>query len=76
MNHSTTSKLRHYRRLRWVVLIAVVLGIAASVAMNVLHAQPNLIARAIAGAPPVALFLSVELISRIPSTMSGTAVKR
>jgi hypothetical protein len=46
----------------------VVAGIAASVAMNVLHAPHNAVARMIAAVPPLALFGSMELISRIPSS--------
>lgn len=64
MNHSLTQ----LRRLRWYVLAVVVVGIAASVAMNVLHAPHSPIARCIAAVPPLALFGAVELISRIPSS--------
>jgi len=61
--------IEQLRRLRWGVLVAVVLGIAGSITLNVLHApSDNPIARAIAGAPPLAVFLTIELISRIPSS--------
>lgn len=60
--------LKQLRRLRWLVLIAVALGIAASIAMNVLHAPPSLAARLVAVGPPVAVFACLELIARIPST--------
>ncbi|PRY17625.1 DUF2637 domain-containing protein [Pseudosporangium ferrugineum] len=53
-------------RVRWGVRGALVLGVATSVAANVLHAQPNPISQAIAAWPPLALLLTVELISRIP----------
>ncbi|MET7949026.1 DUF2637 domain-containing protein [Micromonospora sp. NPDC005324] len=43
-----------------------VLGVAASVAANVLHARPNPISQIIAAWPPLALLLTVELISRVP----------
>ena len=61
--------IEQLRRLRWGVLVAVVLGIAGSITLNVLHAPSgNPIARAIAGAPPLAVFATIELISRIPSS--------
>ena len=53
-------------RVRWGVRGALVLGVATSVAANVLHALPNPISQAIAAWPPLALLLTVELISRIP----------
>jgi hypothetical protein len=58
--------LRQLRRVRWAVRAALALGVAASVAANVLHAEQNLIAQTIAAWPPLALLLNVELISRIP----------
>ena len=42
------------------------LGVAASVTANVLHARANPVAQAIAAWPPIALLLTVELISRVP----------
>ncbi|GIE93899.1 DUF2637 domain-containing protein [Paractinoplanes rishiriensis] len=54
------------RRLRWGVRGALVLGVAASVTANVLHALDNPISQAIAAWPPLALLLTVELISRVP----------
>jgi hypothetical protein len=42
------------------------LGVAASIAANVLHAQPNIISQTISAWPPLALLLTVELTSRIP----------
>jgi DNA-binding transcriptional ArsR family regulator len=48
------------------VRAALSLGVATSVAANVLHALPNPISQAIAAWPPLALMLTVELISRIP----------
>lgn len=56
----------HLVRVRWWVRGALVLGVATSVAANVLHARPNPISQAIAAWPPLALLLTVELISRIP----------
>ena len=63
-------------RVRWGVRGALVLGVAASVAANVLHALPNLISQAIAAWPPLALLLTVELISRIPVHRQSLAVVR
>ncbi|RKN46159.1 DUF2637 domain-containing protein [Micromonospora endolithica] len=54
------------RRLRWAVRATLTLGVAASLAANVLHAQPNPISQIIAAWPPLALLLTVELISRVP----------
>ncbi|MGX6606215.1 DUF2637 domain-containing protein [Micromonosporaceae bacterium Da 78-11] len=51
---------------RWSVRGALLLGVATSVAANILHALPNPISQAIAAWPPLALLLTVELISRIP----------
>jgi hypothetical protein len=42
------------------------LGIGASLAANVLAAQPTVIGRVIAAWPPVALLVTVELLSRVP----------
>jgi len=54
------------RRLRWGVRGTLVLGVAASVTANILHARDNPISQAIAAWPPLALLLTVELISRVP----------
>jgi len=48
------------------VRFTLVLGVAASVAANVLHARPDPVAQIIAAWPPLALLLTVELISRVP----------
>ncbi|HEX5203190.1 MAG TPA: DUF2637 domain-containing protein [Actinoplanes sp.] len=58
--------LRHLRRVRWAVRATLFLGVAASVVANVLHALDNPISQAIAAWPPLALLLTVELISRVP----------
>ncbi|MFG1952471.1 DUF2637 domain-containing protein [Micromonospora sp. NPDC048830] len=57
---------KQLRRLRWAVRATLVFGVAASVAANVLHARPNPISQIIAAWPPLALLLTVELISRVP----------
>jgi hypothetical protein len=51
---------------RWGVRVTLSLGVAASVAANILHAEPNPISQMIAAWPPLALLLTVELISRVP----------
>lgn len=53
-------------RIRNAVRAVLALGVAASVAANVLHAQPTIVGRAIAAWSPLALLLTVELISRVP----------
>ncbi|MBB4760547.1 DUF2637 domain-containing protein [Amorphoplanes digitatis] len=53
-----------------------VLGVAASVVANVLHAQDNPISQAIAAWPPLALLLTVELISRVPVHRRSLAFAR
>ena len=58
--------LPQLKRIRWAVRAALILGVAASVAANVLHAQPNPISQTISAWPPLALLLTVELTSRIP----------
>ena len=54
------------RRTQWAVRATLSLGVAASVTANILHAQPNPIAQAIAAWPPLALLITAELVSRIP----------
>ncbi len=63
-------------RVRWGVRGALLLGVATSVAANILHARPNLISQIIAAWPPLALLLTVELISRIPVHRPMLAVVR
>jgi hypothetical protein len=68
--------LSQLRRVRWAVRATLVLGVAASVTANVLHAQDNPISQAIAAWPPLALLLTVELISRVPVHRRSLAVAR
>ncbi len=63
-------------RVRWAVRATLTLGVAASVAANVLHARPHPVAQMIAAWPPLALLLTVELISRVPVHRSGLATLR
>ncbi len=68
--------LPQLRRVRWAVRATLVLGVAASVAANILHAPDNPISRAIAAWPPLALLLTVELISRVPVHRRSVAITR
>jgi hypothetical protein len=63
-------------RLRWAVRATLALGVAASVAANVLHARDNPISQTIAAWPPLALLLTVELISRVPVHKRSLAAVR
>jgi len=69
-------ELRQNKRLRWGVLIVVLLGIGASVAMNVLHAPDNHWARIVAGIPPLAVFACLEVVTRIPSSSTWLTIVR
>jgi len=64
------------RRVRWAVRLTLTLGVAASVAANILHADPNPISQTIAAWPPLALLLTVELISRVPVHRRNLAAAR
>jgi hypothetical protein len=50
--------------------------VAASVAANILHARSNPVSQVIAGWPPLALLLTVELISRVPVHRRALAAVR
>ena len=69
---STTALLdrRRLRRVQFGARAALTLGIGASLAANVLAADPSTIGRLIAAWPPVALLVTVELWDRVP-TSSG-----
>lgn len=69
-------KLAQLRRIRWAVRAVLFLGVAVSVTANVLHAVDNPISQAIAAWPPIALLLTVELISRIPVHCRSLAFAR
>ncbi|MCY1144000.1 DUF2637 domain-containing protein [Actinoplanes sp. Pm04-4] len=67
---------RPYTAMRWAVRATLGLGVTVSIAANVLHARDNPVSQAIAGWPPIALLLTVELISRIPASSRGLAAVR
>ncbi len=62
----TSRTLNALRRIRWAVRGTLAFGVSASVAANTLHADPNPISQSIAAWPPLALLLTVELVSRVP----------
>jgi len=70
------TELRSLRRLRWGLRVTLALGVAASVAANVLHARPDPISQAIAAWPPLALLLTVEWITRVPVHRRSLSVSR
>jgi hypothetical protein len=63
-------------RVRWGVRAVLALGVAASVTANILHARPDAVAQTIAAWPPLALLLTIELISRVPVHHRGLAAAR
>lgn len=71
-----SKKIRQLKRLRWAVRMVLTLGVAASVAANILHANPNPISQTIAAWPSLAFLLTVELVSRIPVTRRLRAAVR
>lgn len=52
------------------------LGVAASVSANVLHAERNPVSMVIAAWPPLALLLTIELVSRVPVHQRWRAIVR
>ncbi len=76
MNQGVEAALRRLVRVRWATRFTLAFGVAASGVANVLHAQDNPVSRAISAWPPVALLLSVELISRVPATKLWRAIVR
>jgi hypothetical protein len=76
MSDDTDAAARRLRRLRWGVRIVLALGLLASIAANVLHAEPNPVSQVIAAWSPLALLLTVELISRVPVHRPVLAVVR
>ena len=71
-----TSDLPRLKRLGWAIRAVFTLGIAASLAGNVLHAQDNAISQAISAWSPLSLLLAVELISRVPVSRGIASIAR
>ncbi len=76
MSATTSTDLPRLLGVRRGVRAALVLGIMASLSANVLHASPDIIARVISAWPPVALIVTVELITRIPVASQGLSTVR
>ena len=72
----TAHRVATLRRIRWAVRATLTLGVAASVAANILHADTNPISQGIAAWPPLALLLTVELVSRVPVHRRSLGVLR
>lgn len=64
------------KRIRWAVRGVLFLGVTVSVIANVLHANDNVVSRAIAAWPPLALLLTIELIGRVPVASRALSVTR
>jgi hypothetical protein len=58
--------LERLRRVQWVLRAALVFALLISTAANVLHAEHDPIARGVAGWSPVALFVAIEVMMRVP----------
>lgn len=68
--------MNQLKRIRWAVRAALFLGVAASIAGNVLHAQDTFVSQVISAWSPIALLITIELISRVPVHRRGLAVVR
>lgn len=64
------------KQIRWAVRAALFVGVAASIAGNVLHAHDNTISRIISAWSPMALLITIELIARVPVHHRSLAVAR
>jgi len=72
---NSTKKLQELKTNRNIVRVVVVVGIAASIAANTLGAA-SWINAAIAGWPPVALLLALEILTRVPTSKRWGAAGR
>jgi len=68
--------LKRLRGVRWAVRAALALGLLTSVAGNVLHANDNGISQTISAWPVLALYVTIELISRVPIHRRALAAAR
>ncbi|WP_019901594.1 DUF2637 domain-containing protein [Salinispora arenicola] len=68
--------LKSLLRIRWGVRAVLALGVAASIAGNVLHARDDIISQVISAWSPLALLLTIELISRVPVHRRHLALAR
>ncbi|MEV7264202.1 DUF2637 domain-containing protein [Micromonospora aurantiaca] len=69
-------ELSSLKRIRWGVRAVLALGVAASIAGNVLHARDEFISQVISAWSPLALLLTIELISRVPVHRRHLALAR
>lgn len=69
-------QVKQFKRIRWAVRLVLALGVAASIAGNVLHARDELISQVISAWSPLALLLTIELISRVPVHSRRLAIGR
>lgn len=69
--HSSTFDAERLRRIQLGTRATLMLGIGASLAANVLAADPTAPGRVIAAWSPLALLLTVELLSRVPIVVGG-----
>lgn len=66
------STIEDRNRLRRRVQAALIVALAASVAANVLAAEPTPVARAVAAWPPIALLLTIDVLGRVPAPNGWT----
>ncbi|MEV8515891.1 hypothetical protein [Dactylosporangium sp. NPDC051484] len=58
--------LPRLRRIQWVLRAALVFALVISMAANVLHAEHDPIAQGVAAWSPIALFVAIEVMMRVP----------
>ncbi|MGR6316502.1 DUF2637 domain-containing protein [Micromonospora soli] len=68
-----TMALGDGRRSRWSAWAAFLVGVAASLAANVMAAEPDAVSRAVSAWPAVALLLTVEVLARSGRALATTA---
>lgn len=63
------------RRSRWSAWLAFLVGVAASLAANVIVARPDAVARVVSAWPAIALLLTVEVLARSGRAISAIPVE-
>ncbi|MER7273511.1 hypothetical protein ABT369_03545 [Dactylosporangium sp. NPDC000244] len=58
--------LARLRRMQWILRAALAFALLISMATNILHAEHDLIAQGVAGWSPLALFVAIEVMMRVP----------
>lgn len=74
--YTTTLMSDRLLRVRFGVRAVLTVGVAASVAANVLAAEASLVGRLVAAWPPLALLLTVELLARVPAASRALSAVR